>query len=236
MTTAPARKRSPRPPQEMPPPATPKGGTRFAGKFDDKGHYLPVAYQLRLLREQAGMDQRQFAAATEEAAAQEVKEAQAQGRRPLWTKGLSEYSINRYENGFHSPTARSAALLARTLTLALSRLQGVPVAVTADDLRVRDAAGLASYLRSVQGDRPDDDFYGAMGIAGERARNLLAGTSKWTADELGAVAIAFPQAANAARDVMIAQARRKRRLPAYRAFALRDKGHPEYVPPDERAS
>jgi len=229
------RDRAPRPAQAMPTPPEARGaGARYAGTFDDRGHYLPIGYALRLKRIEAGLDQRQLGAATDEVAAEEVKAARREKRTPQWTKGLSPYTINRYENGFHSPVARSAALLAKTLSVVLSRTQGREVVVTPEDLRVRDAPGLAYYLRQVQGDRSDAEFFGALGIPEARARNLMAGTSKWSADELGAVAIAFPPAANAARDVMIDQARKRKGLPAYRAYATRDIGHPDYVPPQER--
>src|SRR5262245_8570166 len=209
-------------------------GARIAGTFDDRAHYLPVSYQLRLLRSQAGLDQRQLARLTEDVAAREVGAAAREGREPRWKKGLSAYTINRYESGFHSPVDRSARLLAQTLSEALTTDPASPVVVTAEDLRVRDAQGLASFLRRRQGNIADADFWGALGIPVARAKARLAGTAPWTADELGAVAIEFPLAANAARDVMIEQARKRRGLPAYRRFATRDTGHPDYVPPGER--
>ena len=198
-----------------------------SGAFDDHGHYLPVGTQLRLLRERAGLSQRALAEATARVAAEEQREARREYREPRWTKGLGAFTIARYESGFHSPTARSVALLARTLGDALSVAEGAPVVVTPEDLRTKDAPGLAAFLAGEIGDGDPGAFWGRLRIKPARGEALLTGDAPWTADELGAVALAFPLAANAARDVMIDQARRRRGLPALRRWGARDRANPD---------
>src|SRR5262245_54827206 len=171
------------------PPADRGPGSRASGKLEDKVHYIPVGHRLRLLRTRTGLNQKDFAA--------ETVQDDPTG------KGMTAYTVNRFENGVHSPRPRNAILLATTL----SRLLGEPVRVS--DLSIRDAEGLVDFLEEARQGREDvATFYARLGISHDRARLLKAGMADWTADELGRVAVAFPDAGDLVRDVLIAQARR----------------------------
>ena len=215
----------PKPPQER------GAGARVGGKYDDRTHYVPVAHNLRVWRDRARVDQRRLAALTTEVAEAEVANAALEGREPRWTKGLSSYTVNRYENGFHSPLPVNADLLAEALNVAL-KAQGVDVRLVGDDLRVQGARGLGEHLRTIRGRVRPADFWRRLGVDPRRGPGLLDGSLQWTADELGAVGVAFPTAAtfDLIRDVLLQQARDKRELPAPRAWATRDKEHPQYAP------
>jgi len=217
--TAPTkRRRADKPAVRMPRPLADRpDSARTAGAFDDRAHYVPVAHRLRLLRLQAGVDQRQLARLTAETAAAEVAAAKAEGRTPRWTKGLSAYSINRYEAGFHNPVASNVALLAATLSRALSAVEHQLVVVTPAALQVHDLQGLKTYLLGIKGNRPAVDFWGELGITPQRAEALLDHKARWTVDELAAVALAFPEGALLVVDVLIALGRKRRGLPALRA-------------------
>ena len=216
----------------LPPPPQQRGaGARVGGKYDDRTHYVPVAHNLRSWRDRARVDQRRLAVLTTEVAEAEMATARLEGREPRWTKGLTSYTINRYENGFHSPLPESADLLAAALNVAL-REQGVDVALTGDDLRVQGVQGLGTHLRTIMGKVRPADFWKRLGVDPRRGKGLLDGSLHWTADELGAVGVAFPSAAtfDLIRDVLIQQARERRELPPPRAWAVRDVGHPQYTP------
>jgi transcriptional regulator with XRE-family HTH domain len=177
------------------PPAERTLGPRHSGKLEDKAHFIPVGHRLRLLRQETGLNQKDFALATLQ-------------DDPLG-KGLTPYTVNRFENGVHSPRPRNAILLARTL----SRLLGRRVRVS--DLSIRDAEGLVDFLEEARQGREDvQTFYARLGISPERAKVLRAGLRPWTGPELGRVGVAFPDAADLVRDVLIAQARREMGLPA----------------------
>jgi len=179
-----------------PPPHQRQQGAAYSGKLEDKVHFIPVGHRLRLLRTETGLNQKDFAAETE--------------RDDPTGKGLTPYTVNRFENGVHSPRPRNAILLAKTLSRLLGRR------VTVSDLSVRDAEGLVDFLEEARQGRADvAEFYARLGITPERARQLRAGAGKpWTGSELGRVAVAFPDAADLVRDVLIAQARREMGLPA----------------------
>lgn len=177
------------------PPAERGPGAAYSGKIEDKVHYIPVGHRLRLLRQETGLNQKDFAAET----AQDDPTG----------SGLTPYTVNRFENGVHSPRPRNAILLAKTLSRLLGRR------VTVSDLSIRDAEGLVDYLEEARQGREDvQTFYARLGISPDRARLLRAGMDDWTALELGRAAVAFPDAADLVRDVLIAQARRSMGLPA----------------------
>jgi transcriptional regulator with XRE-family HTH domain len=190
------RTRKERPAGGLPAPAHQRTqGPQYSGSAEDKAHFIPVGHRLRLLRMETGLNQKDFALATLQDDPQE--------------KGLTPYTVNRFENGVHSPRPKNAILLAKTL----SRLLGRQIEVS--DLTVRDADGLVDYLEAVRGNREAPaEFYGRLRIPEERARKLRAGTVAWTGDELGRVAMHYPGAADLVRDVLIAQAKRKDGYPA----------------------
>lgn len=180
---------APLPPMERGP------GAAYSGKIEDKVHYIPVGHRLRLLRQETGLNQKDFALET-------VKDDPT-GR------GLTPYTVNRFENGVHSPRPRNAILLATSLSRLLHRR------VRVSDLSIRDAEGLVDYLEEARQGREDvQTFYARLGITADRARLLKAGMDDWTGLELGRVAVAFPDAADLVRDVLIAQARKSMGLPA----------------------
>lgn len=214
-----------------PPPAERGAGARVGGKYDDRTHYVPVGHNLRTWRDRARVDQRRLAALTVEVAEAEKASAANEGREPRWTKGLSPFTINRYENGFHSPLPENADLLAEALNVALAA-QGVQARLVGEDLRVQGPRGLGEHLRIIMGKVKPADFWRRLGIDPRRGPGLLDGSLHWTADELGAVGVAFPQADtyDLIRDVLIQQARERRELPEPRAWAVRDVQHPHYRP------
>lgn len=236
--TLPAEMTAPkkRPRGVLPKPPSERGvGARVGGKYDDRTHYVPVTHNLRTWRDRARVDQRRLAAITAEVAAAEVAAARVEGREPRWEKGLSSYTINRYENGFHSPLPDNANLLAEALNVAL-KAQGVEVRLVGEDLRVSGPRGLGEHLRSIMGRVRPTDFWRRLGIDPRRGPGLLDGSLHWTADELGAVGVAFPQADtfDLLRDTLVQQARERRALPAPRAWAVRDTAHPHYTPSKPR--
>lgn len=216
----------------LPPPPSQRGaGARVGGKYDDRTHYVPVAHNLRAWRDRARVDQRKLAALTAEVAEAEVANAALEGREPRWTKGLSSYTVNRYENGFHSPLPENADLLAEALNVAL-KAQGEQARLVGEDLRVKGARGLGEHLRTVRGQVQPTYFWRRLGIDPRRGKGLEDGSLQWTADELGAVGVAFPTADvfDLIRDVLLQQARDKRELPEPRSWATRDTAHPRYTP------
>jgi transcriptional regulator with XRE-family HTH domain len=188
-------------------------GSRTSGAMDNRPHYLPVGGErtrlgaptesrLRRMRLKAGLTQERLAELTAEIDTVGALSPKEKGKIVY---GISAYSINRFENGVHSPRPRYLKLIAEALSRALGER------VTADDLRVRGTAGLATFLektREQQGvTRPL--FYRSLAIddAG-RVDDLLEGRVDWTADELGRAAILFPEARPLTQDVLVEQARR----------------------------
>lgn len=202
-------------------------GSRTSGTYDNRPHYLGVGAsgerklrgqltesRLRALREEAGLTQRRLATLTAEIdraadlptnpkMRSGAKNPRKPGERVF---GVSAYSINRFENGVHSPRPRYLKLIADALATALGR----PVSL--DDLRVKDSAGLIAHLEKIRVARgaPVDAFYALLGIKNPaRAELLIAGKADWTADELGRAAVLFPQARSLTQDVLVEQARRR---------------------------
>src|SRR5499427_273434 len=220
----PRRRTGPRP---LPPPPQSRGlGGRASGAMDDQPHYIPVAHSLRAWRQRAGVSQRELADLTQEVVAQDARAAYREKRPPLWKSGLSQFAVNRFENGVHSPLPHNARLLAAALTLALARARQpgeAPVVVTAEKLLAGTTTTLLSFLEGERGkyDAPDR-FWPSLGIPNARAAELRGG------------AIAYPTVADAVRDALVDQTRRQKALPVLRRYAVRDRKHPQYVPSKPR--
>lgn len=219
------------------PPLAGDAGGRPSGALDRVPHYVPVAHALRAWRQRAGVSQKRLSELTAEVVTDDARRAYRERRAPRWKAGLSPFAVNRFENGVHSPLPQNAALLAAALNLALEA-QGLPERVTVSTLQAGTTDALLAFLLGEQAKFEDgaERFWPHLGIDPERAGKLRAG-APWTADELGAVALAYPTAADAVRDALIDQTRRKRGLPDPRSFAVRDRAHPDYTPsrPQRRA-
>jgi transcriptional regulator with XRE-family HTH domain len=230
----PRRRGGPRP---VPPPPGDRGkGSRVSGTLDDVPHYVPVGHALRAWRLRAGLSQKRLSELTHEVVTDDTRRAYRERRPPRWKQGLSQFAVNRFENGVHSPLPQNAALLAAALSLGLER-EGRPERVTVDSLQAGTTDRLLAFLLAEREAFTDGAarFWPALGISDARARELQAG-APWSAEELGAVALAYPTTADAVRDALIDQTRRQRGLPALRRYARRDRRHPEYSPSRPRAT
>jgi transcriptional regulator with XRE-family HTH domain len=226
--------RRPPPDERSPMPKAPSErgkGARSGGRFEDRVHYVPVGRRLRLYRERAGLSQRDLEALTDQVVAEEGARAAREQRPARWKRGLSAYAVNRFENGVHSPLPRNADLLAVALSRALSEKAGHPIVLTRSDLQAGTTEDLVTYLENIRWrkDRPED-FYPQIGIRQDVADLLVAGKTPWTAEALGAVAVAFPEASDLVVGALAEQARQRRGLPGYREYAVRDVRHPQYRP------
>jgi transcriptional regulator with XRE-family HTH domain len=203
--------------------------------IEDVPHYVPVGHALRAWRLRAGTSQRRLAELTYDVVGDDARRAHRERRPPQWKQGLSQYAVNRFENGVHSPLPHNAALLASALNLALEHA-GLPDRVTVATLQAGSTAQLLAFLLAEQEKFPPSGtksgaqaFWGHLGISTQRVGELQGG-APWTAEELGAVALTYPPLADAVRDALIDQTRRQRGLPPLRSFAVRDRGHPQYTP------
>lgn len=218
-------------PRAVPPPSG-QGEVRgrASGALDPVPHYVPVGHALRAWRQRAGLSQARLAELTDEVVADDARRAYRERRPPRWKRGLTQFAVNRFENGVHSPLPQNASLLAAALNLALER-EDLPERVTVATLQAGTTEALVAFLLGEQSRFEDgaERFWPHLGISGERAEALRTG-APWTAEELGAVALAYPTAADLVRDALIDQARRKRGLPEPRSYARRDRAHPGYTP------
>jgi transcriptional regulator with XRE-family HTH domain len=182
----------------------------------DRPRYLPTGSgatdsRLRRLRLKAGLTQKRLAELTAQVDQVGAMSPQQKGKVVY---GVSDYSINRFENGIHAPRPRYLRLIADALSEALGER------ITTDDLRVQGKAGLVAFLERTREARGVDKptFYYALGIKNaKRIEALLDGDADWTAPELGRAAILFPESRPLTQDVLVEQARQAdKRLPRAR--------------------